>query len=231
MGLIKDVTDDMNKKIQLIIKQGILDKLSNQEIADNLDSALKGSNPTKFNYKDRLKMIARTERHRALGVGAHNTATKLGAKYKYIEIVDDDVLELQLGKDFTCRGFTGSGNFTAQVVFCGYGLSEPELGYDDYKNVDVKNKIVMVFKYNPHWKIDNKDWGSNYPREKSNIAARKGAKGIIFLSLPNDKNPQKPIGSVLHGEGKQLENFPQIHIDIPIAVEWEDKSINILSSF
>ena len=122
-----------------------------------------------------------------------------------------------LGKDYVYRGFTGAGKFSAQVVFCGYGLSQPELGYDDYAGIDVKGKVVMVFKYNPGWKIGEKAFINGNPREKAIVAARHGAIGILFTSLPNDKEPQRPIGSVINGNGEQMTNFPEIHIDLPVA--------------
>ena len=132
-------------------------------------------------------------------------------------IIDGDTSNYELGKDFVLRGFTGSNKFTLPVVFCGYGISRADLGYDDYAGVNVKNKIVMVFKQNPKWKNDNKDWGTNYPREKSIVAKNHGAKGILFLSLPNDEKPQPLIGSVMHGEGEQPTNFPQLHISLDAA--------------
>ena len=125
--------------------------------------------------------------------------------------------EYKLGKDYVYRGFTGSGNFTAPVVFCGYGLSQPEKGYDDYAGIDVKGKVVMVYKFNPKWNINGKNFTDGNPREKSIVALKHGAIGILFISFPNDKEPQKIIGSVLHGEGEQPETFPQIHIDLPVA--------------
>lgn len=127
------------------------------------------------------------------------------------------VSEYSLGKDFICRGFTGSGNVTSDVVFAGYGISKPDEGYDDYGNIDVKNKIVMVFKYNPRWKKEGLNPGNGYPREKSKVARDHGAAGILFVSLPNDEEPQAPILSVLAGEGKQDEKFPQLHIDLAVA--------------
>ena len=132
----------------------------------------------------------------------------------------------KLGEDFVCRGFSGSGNFTTGVVFCGYGISEP--GYDDYQDIDVKGKIVMIFKQNPVWKIDEKEWNPSL-RNKQKIAFEHGAVAIIFVSKPNDTNPQKPIGSVLDGEGEQNENFPMIHSDITIANILLEKSGNKLS--
>ena len=39
---------------------------------------------------------------------------------------------------------SGSGEVTAEVVFVGYGVTAPELNYDDYKGIDVKGKIVLM---------------------------------------------------------------------------------------
>jgi len=62
----------------------------------------------------------------------------------------------ELGKDYVFRGFTGRGDITAPVVFCGYGISTPERGYDDYAGIDVRGKIVMAFKQPPSWRIDDR---------------------------------------------------------------------------
>ncbi len=134
-------------------------------------------------------------------------------------IVERDTINYEHGKDFVLRGFTGSNSSNLPVVFCGYGISRPDLLYDDYAGINVKNKIVMVFKQNPPWKNDNKDWGTNYPREKSLVARKNGAKGILFVSLPNDIKPQPLISSVLHGDGVQLEDFPQLQISFNAANE------------
>jgi aminopeptidase YwaD len=133
-------------------------------------------------------------------------------------LIENDKIQKQfkLGKDFVCRGFTGSGHFTAPVVFCGYGFSEN--GYNDYTNIDVKGKIVLMFKQVPEWKIENQNWNASL-RYRENIAFQKGALAILFVSKPNDANPQKPIGSTLDGEGKYLDNFPMLQIDIDAANE------------
>jgi len=127
--------------------------------------------------------------------------------------------EYKLGPDYAYRGFTGAGKLNADVVFCGYGLSQPELGYDDYAGIDVKNKVALVFKYNPKWNINGKGFSNGNPREKAIVAAKHGAVGILFVSLPNDKEPQKPIGSVIAGAGEQMLNFPEAHIELYMADE------------
>jgi hypothetical protein len=39
--------------------------------------------------------------------------------------------------------------FTAPVVFAGYGVTAPEHGYDDYANIDARGKIVALLSNGP----------------------------------------------------------------------------------
>ncbi len=41
-------------------------------------------------------------------------------------------------------GFSDDGQVEGELVFAGYGITAPELGYDDYAGLDVKGKIVLV---------------------------------------------------------------------------------------
>jgi aminopeptidase YwaD len=132
-------------------------------------------------------------------------------------IMNGKTVQYKLGSDYVYRGFTGAGKLTAPVVFCGYGIDQPELGYNDYNDVDVKDKVVMVFRYNPIWKLNGKPLLNDNPREKAIVAAIHGAIGILFVSFPNDPDPQKPIGSVINGKGEQMLNFPEIHIGLNVA--------------
>ena len=126
--------------------------------------------------------------------------------------------ELKLGPDFVCRGLTGSGAFTAPVVFAGYGLSVPEKGYDDYAGLDARGKVVLTFKEPPPFRMDSLGWGtSTLPRPKGRTAAAHGALGLLLVSVPNQPHPQKPIGSTLEGEGPQDERFPRLQVDVPVA--------------
>jgi len=158
--------------------------------------------------------------------GDENYFQKLRVEYNeilapehFFVIKDGRTINFKIGDDYVYRGFTGAGKFIAPVVFCGYGLSQPDLGYDDYSGTDVKGKVVLAFKYNPKWNIDGKNFTNGNPREKAIVAANHGAVGILFVSFPNDAEPQAPIGSVIHGEGEQMINFPEIHINLPVADE------------
>src|SRR5215472_12341206 len=57
--------------------------------------------------------------------------------------------ELKLNQDFVPFSFSTSGSVSGPVVFAGYGASAPEFGYDDYADLDVKDKIVLLLRYEP----------------------------------------------------------------------------------
>src|SRR5438445_502707 len=51
----------------------------------------------------------------------------------------------QLDMDWWSFFYSGNGEVTASLVFCGYGIEDKDCGYDDYAGVDVKGKIAVVF--------------------------------------------------------------------------------------
>ena len=51
--------------------------------------------------------------------------------------------EFQQGADYSSIAATGDV-LTAPVVFVGYGLADKDAKYDDFKDIDIKGKIVMV---------------------------------------------------------------------------------------
>ncbi|HNX66944.1 MAG TPA: M20/M25/M40 family metallo-hydrolase [Bacteroidales bacterium] len=87
---------------------------------------------------------------------------------------------------------TGSGQITADVVFAGYGITAPELGYDDYSNVDVRNKIVLINRDVPYKDISSpeyKKWVKYcYHIEKLQNAVKHGARGLLYMD-GNSANP------------------------------------------
>jgi hypothetical protein len=76
-----------------------------------------------------------------------------GAKLKdgnRLEVADaKSKQELKLNQDFVPFSFSASGEAAGPVVFAGYGATAPEFGYDDYADLDVKDKIVVLLRYEP----------------------------------------------------------------------------------
>jgi hypothetical protein len=50
----------------------------------------------------------------------------------------------ELGESFQPFGFSDDGTVDGELVYAGYGITAPELGYDDYAGLDAKGRIVLV---------------------------------------------------------------------------------------
>ncbi len=130
-----------------------------------------------------------------------------GVKGKYtqdvplIEVTRGDKFSLSVKKNGQEKEFTafddlvvfdGDGDGKAslkdtKLVFVGYGITAPEYGWDDYKNADVKDAIVVVMRGEP-----SRDDDENYfmgwrltphyhQDNKYELAVTNGARGVILI--------------------------------------------------
>jgi hypothetical protein len=74
-----------------------------------------------------------------------------------------------------------SNELREEVVYVGYGVHAPDLGYSDYADVDVKDKIVAIFDGAPSSFPHNERAYYASGRTKAEEAVRRGAVGIIGL--------------------------------------------------
>lgn len=155
------------------------------------------------------------------------TNSIVSAEFDLLNSKDQVERSFELGKDFVCRGFTGSGNINTKVVFCGYGVTSGD--YDDYKDVDVKGKIVIAFKAAPPWNSKDGNWGDTSPRGKARLAKKNGASAIILINQPNDLPERALIGSVACGEKPHLSDFPMLQAGnnvVEMLLEGSNKKIS-----
>lgn len=101
---------------------------------------------------------------------------------------------------------SGSGEVTGEVVYAGYGITAPELGYDDYAKIDVKGKIVLIEreapvspdagaeKFNP-W------YDHSFHQSKLANAVKHGATGMIYN-----------YGPIANPNNDYFEDFIYVHI-------------------
>jgi hypothetical protein len=57
--------------------------------------------------------------------------------------------DLKIDQDFVPFSFSSSEQVAGPLVFAGYGITADEFQYDDYNGLDVKDKIVIVLRYEP----------------------------------------------------------------------------------
>jgi Zn-dependent M28 family amino/carboxypeptidase len=113
------------------------------------------------------------------------------------------------------EGFSGTGHtqkdleeFDAEAIFMGHGITAPEFEWDDYKGVDVKGKIVVLFTNEPP-SDDPKFFGGTaltyYGRwtYKFEEATRRGAKACFIIHTPETAG--YPYSVVRPLDGAQLK--------------------------
>jgi hypothetical protein len=92
-----------------------------------------------------------------------------------------------VGSDFYPLRHSVSGSVTAPVVFAGYGISAPSLGYNDIEG-DVRGKILLILDHEPGEADSTSPFDGLVTSEYSNqlkktlAAQEKGAVGVLFVS-------------------------------------------------
>ena len=85
----------------------------------------------------------------------------------------------------------------APLVFAGYGISAPELKYDDYAGLDARGKVVVVTHQRARQFADNERQYFADLRTVLETAARHGAVGVLLAAAyANAKLPNSPQGLV-----------------------------------
>jgi Zn-dependent M28 family amino/carboxypeptidase len=94
---------------------------------------------------------------------------------------------LRLGQEFYPHRYSASGTATGSVVFAGFGISAPQLGYDDYA-ANVRGKVVLVLDHEPGERDPNSPFDGVVTSEPSAVwrkalaAQEKGAAAVLFVS-------------------------------------------------
>jgi Zn-dependent M28 family amino/carboxypeptidase len=98
-----------------------------------------------------------------------------------------------LGQDFYPQRFSGSGRVRAGVVYVGFGISAPQLGFDDYRDraaarPEIAGKLVLALEHEPGERDPQSPFDGVVTSEAANplrktLAAQEaGAAGILFVS-------------------------------------------------
>lgn len=87
---------------------------------------------------------------------------------------------LRYGDDYYDLIYGGGGSVEAPIVFVGYGIHRPDLGWNDYAAVDVKGKVVMAIRGAPPG-LGPRFQNERYIGYKSSTAADQGAVGFILV--------------------------------------------------
>ncbi|MFC3648068.1 M28 family metallopeptidase [Planctobacterium marinum] len=100
-----------------------------------------------------------------------------------------ETTELKYPKEFLVSPSSTSevAEVTGDLVFVGYGIIAPELNHNDYADIDVKDKIVVMLSGKPQSfpSEEGAHFASGY--QKGKYAAENGAKGTIVIPTPRSE--------------------------------------------
>lgn len=151
-----------------------------------------GDNGTWFQWFDVPYTIVNPGCSVSLNIHVKN-GEKISKQYRYIT-------------EFVPGSTSGNGEVTGEVIYAGYGITAPELNYDDYAGIDVRGKIVLIEceapvspsagaeKFNPWYPY-------SFHQYKLENALRHGAAGMLYN-----------YGPIANPNNAYNENFIYVHV-------------------
>jgi Peptidase family M28/PDZ domain/PA domain len=110
------------------------------------------------------------------------TGARLKSDNRLVEETRDSGYERKVNVDFVPFSFSSSGQVAAPLVFAGYGTTADEFHYDDYAGIDVKDKIVVVLRYEPSAFAAHGQTQHSQLITKAINARNHGAKALIVVN-------------------------------------------------
>ncbi len=129
----------------------------------------------------------------------------------------------EVGTAFQPFGFSAEGSVRAEIAFVGYGITAPELSYDDYAGLDVEGKIVLVMTHEPRETDEQEPFrrpeAFHYTEVRYKVinAREHGAKGIIIVTDPNHPPQERNMLVGLRGAGGASAGIIAINVVAEVA--------------
>ncbi len=77
------------------------------------------------------------------------TGARLKSDNHFVVQTGEARKDLKIDQDFVPFSFSSSAQVAGPLVFAGYGATADEFHYDDYAGLDVKDKVVVLLRYEP----------------------------------------------------------------------------------
>ncbi len=128
------------------------------------------------------------------------TGGKIGPGNKLVVKTGTGTFDAILAKDFLPVGAGDKGSVEGEVVFAGYGITADEYKYDDYKDIDATDKIVLVLADEPGENDESSPFNGKQPTFYSHDNAKAAnakyhtARAILIVQDPaNHEDASKDL--------------------------------------
>ncbi len=123
--------------------------------------------------------------------------------------------------DFRPFSFSANASLEADVVFCGFGfdINKTDLVWEDYKDMDVKGKWVLILRADPELDNDESEF-IPYSKDRTKVltAKDKGAAGVLLVS-GEEFNPRDKLQKLELDQMGTNSGIPAFHITRTFADE------------
>tara|TARA_B100001250_G_scaffold177329_2_gene152383 strand:+ start:2204 stop:3997 length:1794 start_codon:yes stop_codon:yes gene_type:complete len=114
-------------------------------------------------------------------------------------------------QDYIPLAFSENSAMSGSLVFAGYGfkIEQEDLQWNDYKNLDVNGKWVVIMRHSPERHNQHSKYAPHSSLHKKMLVARdQGAAGVIFVSQIEDED----LYPLTYNRGYKNAGIPVIHL-------------------
>ena len=137
------------------------------------------------------------------------------------------IQSLELQEQYLPQTLGKNGSFDAEMVFAGFGITATDMNYDDYANIDVRGKVVIVLRKEPQANDPKSLFDGTEPSQhalfttKEINAAKHGAAAMILVNDASSEaaspNSLLPLSS---GGGLIKDQIPTLFMKRSILQGW-----------
>ncbi|TWT43769.1 Aminopeptidase YwaD precursor [Phycisphaerae bacterium RAS1] len=139
--------------------------------------------------------------------------------------------EWKLHRDWRPFPFSAMDRVEGPLAFVGYGIEASEHEWNDYADFEVKDKVVLLFRFEPPVEDPEAEFGGKTPSRyalflrKARTAAEHGAVGILVVNPPHPRPTTQPASAPAGDELSEYNlwstgstyKLPMIHISQKMA--------------
>ncbi len=128
--------------------------------------------------------------------------------------------------DWSPLGFSSSGLFSGPLVFAGYGIEAPPIGYRELEGIDLRGKVVLMLRYEPQEKDDASPFDGRRPSRWSALrykvlqARERGAMAVIFVTGPLQDEGKDKLPALANDGPESSAGIPVLQVKTSTAQKW-----------
>ncbi len=128
----------------------------------------------------------------------------------------------QVKQDWTPLTQSADADVEGPLAFAGYGIQAEAAGWDDYADFEAKDKLLLVFRFEPNAEDPNAEFGGERPSThatfatKVRLAVDQGAKALLIVNPPSRETEKDELVAFESSRGPRWQ-IPVVHIKRSVA--------------